>query len=186
MGLSENKMECLIGMQFDDFVMVAADQTNARYWCSHLGWSCNWVTLWSGRSWWWRATRTSSSTSQTGFAFSAFWGQSQWFRVKSNTCTIRLVMAVSGESGDTTQFAEYIAKNIALYKMRNGWESSSQSPRFKMHWTVAQGMNWALPQQPTSPGGTLQTISGDHYHQYELSQEIIINVKCLFSHHHPP
>ena len=31
-------------------------------------------------------------------------------------------MAVSGESGDTTQFAEYIAKNIALYKMRNGWE----------------------------------------------------------------
>lgn len=32
----------------------------------------------------------------------------------------RLVMAVSGESGDTKQFAEYIAKNIALYKMRNG------------------------------------------------------------------
>ena len=29
-------------------------------------------------------------------------------------------MAVSGESGDTTQFAEYIAKNIQLYKMRNG------------------------------------------------------------------
>jgi 20S proteasome subunit beta 4 len=29
-------------------------------------------------------------------------------------------MAVSGESGDTKQFAEYIAKNIALYKMRNG------------------------------------------------------------------
>ena len=23
-------MECLIGMAFDDFVMVAADQTNAR------------------------------------------------------------------------------------------------------------------------------------------------------------
>ena len=29
-GFSESKMECLIGMQFDDFVMVAADQTNAR------------------------------------------------------------------------------------------------------------------------------------------------------------
>ena len=24
-------MECLIGMAFDDFVMVAADQTNARW-----------------------------------------------------------------------------------------------------------------------------------------------------------
>lgn len=33
-------------------------------------------------------------------------------------------MAVSGESGDTTQFAEYIAKNIQLYKMRNTYELS--------------------------------------------------------------
>jgi 20S proteasome subunit beta 4 len=29
-------------------------------------------------------------------------------------------MATSGESGDTHQFGEYIAKNIQLYKMRNG------------------------------------------------------------------
>ncbi|KAJ8940126.1 hypothetical protein NQ314_010835 [Rhamnusium bicolor] len=29
-----------------------------------------------------------------------------------------------GESGDTTQFAEYIAKNIQLYKMRNTYELS--------------------------------------------------------------
>ena len=36
----------------------------------------------------------------------------------------KLVMAVSGESGDTTQFAEYIHKNIQLYKMRNGYELS--------------------------------------------------------------
>lgn len=34
----------------------------------------------------------------------------------------RLVMGVIGDSGDTTQFAEYIAKNIQLYKMRNGYE----------------------------------------------------------------
>lgn len=31
-------------------------------------------------------------------------------------------MGVIGDSGDTTQFAEYIAKNIQLYKMRNGYE----------------------------------------------------------------
>ena len=36
----------------------------------------------------------------------------------------KLVMAVSGESGDTNQFAEYIQKNIQLYKMRNGYELS--------------------------------------------------------------
>ena len=31
-----------------------------------------------------------------------------------------ILMLVSGESGDTVQFAEYISKNIQLYKMRNG------------------------------------------------------------------
>jgi 20S proteasome alpha/beta subunit len=29
-------------------------------------------------------------------------------------------MLTTGESGDTAQFAEYIEKNVQLYKMRNG------------------------------------------------------------------
>ncbi|XP_060071050.1 proteasome subunit beta type-2-like [Ylistrum balloti] len=36
----------------------------------------------------------------------------------------KIVMSISGESGDTVQFAEYISKNIQLYKMRNGYELS--------------------------------------------------------------
>ncbi|XP_067003302.1 proteasome subunit beta type-2 [Anabrus simplex] len=36
----------------------------------------------------------------------------------------RLIMGVCGEAGDTTQYAEYIAKNMQLYKMRNGYELS--------------------------------------------------------------
>jgi len=36
----------------------------------------------------------------------------------------RLLMAISGEGGDTVQFAEYIAKNIQLYRMRNGMLAS--------------------------------------------------------------
>ena len=36
----------------------------------------------------------------------------------------RLLMAVSGESGDTNQFAEFIAKNVQLYKMRNSYQLS--------------------------------------------------------------
>merc|ERR1712098_820801 len=75
--------ECLIGMAFDDFVMVAADQTNAR-------------SIMVMKS-----------------------DQNKFFNLSD-----RLVMAVSGESGDTNQFAEYIAKNIQLYKMRNGYELS--------------------------------------------------------------
>lgn len=35
-----------------------------------------------------------------------------------------MAMGIIGESGDTTQFAEYIAKNIQLYKMRHGYELS--------------------------------------------------------------
>ena len=76
-------MECLIGMAFDDFVMVAADQTNAR-------------------------------------SFMVMKSDQDKFCQLSD----KLVMAVSGESGDTNQFAEYIQKNIQLYKMRNGYELS--------------------------------------------------------------
>ena len=33
-------------------------------------------------------------------------------------------MAVCGDSGDTSQFSEFISKNIQLYKMRNGYALS--------------------------------------------------------------
>jgi len=36
----------------------------------------------------------------------------------------KLLMSVVGDSGDAVQFSEYIAKNIQLYKMRNGYELS--------------------------------------------------------------
>ncbi|CAG0881752.1 unnamed protein product [Cyprideis torosa] len=36
----------------------------------------------------------------------------------------KIVMAVCGEAGDTTQFSEYAAKNIQLYKIRHGYELS--------------------------------------------------------------
>jgi len=38
-----------------------------------------------------------------------------------------ILMAITGETGDTTQFAEYIAKSIQLYKMRNGYDLSPSS-----------------------------------------------------------
>ena len=41
-------------------------------------------------------------------------------------------MAISGEQGDTIQFAEYIAKNVQLYKMRNNYELS---PKEASHFT---------------------------------------------------
>lgn len=47
----------------------------------------------------------------------------------------KLLMAVTGESGDTTQFAEYIAKNVQLYKMKNDYELS---PKAAAHFTRKQ------------------------------------------------
>ena len=41
---------------------------------------------------------------------------------KQYTLSSKLVMAIVGESGDTTNFAQYIEKNIQLYKMRNSYE----------------------------------------------------------------
>jgi len=48
--------------------------------------------------------------------------ESKIFKISS-----QVVMAVSGESGDTNQFAEYISKNMQLYKMRNSYELSPAS-----------------------------------------------------------
>ena len=46
----------------------------------------------------------------------------------------KLLMLVSGESGDTVQFAEYISKNIQLYKMRNG-----RYRKTRLHFTCVSG-----------------------------------------------
>ncbi|XP_076292063.1 proteasome subunit beta type-2-like [Lasioglossum baleicum] len=79
-------MECLIGIKFKDFVLVAADMTTAH------------------------SILVMKSDEQ-----------------KIHKISEKLVMAVSGESGDKTQFSQYIAKNIQLYKMRNGYELSPQA-----------------------------------------------------------
>lgn len=76
-------MECLIGIQGKDFVLVAADTVSAR---------------------------SIVSMKQD---------YDKMFKLNNN-----LLMLVTGESGDTVQFAEYIGKNIQLYKMRNGYELS--------------------------------------------------------------
>ncbi|XP_035233111.1 proteasome subunit beta type-2-like [Stegodyphus dumicola] len=76
-------MECLIGIAFKDFVIVAADMNVAH----------NIVLV-----------RKDDD--------------------KMYKLSDHLLMLVSGEAGDTIQFAEFIAKNIQLYKMRNGYELS--------------------------------------------------------------
>uniref|UniRef100_A0A1B6E889 Proteasome subunit beta n=1 Tax=Clastoptera arizonana TaxID=38151 RepID=A0A1B6E889_9HEMI len=84
-------MECLLGLAFKDFVLIAADMTCA-----------NSVIVMKDDA-------------------------DKLHKISDN-----LVMAICGESGDTTQFAEYIAKNVQLYKMRNGY---GLSPKATAHYT---------------------------------------------------
>lgn len=76
-------MECLIGIQGKDFVIVAADTVSMR----------------------------------------SIVSMKQDYD-KMHKLNDNLLMLVTGEPGDTVQFAEYIGKNIQLYKMRNGYELS--------------------------------------------------------------
>ncbi|EDW28746.1 GL19338 [Drosophila persimilis] len=51
---------------------------------------------------------------------------------KIHKASDNLLISTTGESGDTEQFTEFISKNIALYKMRNGYDLS---PRAAAHFT---------------------------------------------------
>lgn len=79
-------MECLIGIQGKDFVMLASDTVSAR-----------------------SIVKMKND-------------QDKMFKLSDS-----LLLAVAGEPGDTVQFAEYISKNIQLYKMRNGYELSASA-----------------------------------------------------------
>ncbi|EEC10119.1 20S proteasome, regulatory subunit beta, putative [Ixodes scapularis] len=72
-------MECLMGVVFKDFALLAADKTS-------------------------------------GYSIIVLKHDED----KIHKLSDNLLMAVCGEAGDTVQFAEFIAKNIQLYKMRNG------------------------------------------------------------------
>ena len=52
--------------------------------------------------------------------------QDKMFKLSS-----KLLMLVTGEAGDTVQFAEYMEKNIQLYKMKNG-----EFPKFVFYYSI--------------------------------------------------
>lgn len=58
-----------------------------------------------------------------------------------------LMMGVIGEPGDTVQFAEFIEKNIQLYKMRNGFELAPASAANFIQRNVADSLRSRSPYQ---------------------------------------
>lgn len=51
-----------------------------------------------------------------------------------------LLMTICGDSGDASQFSEYIAKNIALYRMRNGYSLSPSAAANFTRRTLAEAL----------------------------------------------
>jgi len=56
-------------------------------------------------------------------------------------------MTVTGESGDTNNFAQYVQKNIQLYKMRNGYELTPHSGANYVRKTLADFLRSRTPYQ---------------------------------------
>lgn len=164
-------MECLIGIQFRDFVLVAADMTTAQ-------------------------------------SIMVMKNDEHKIHKMSN----KIVMAVTGESGDTTQFAEYIGKNIQLYKMRNGYELSPKAAAYFTRKNLADYLRSRTPyfvnllmagyDEHTGPelyfidylascvkvpyaahgyGGFFSVSILDRYHRYDATEEEAYEImrKCV-------
>lgn len=120
-------MEFLIGIQGKDFVLVASDTSSAR----------SILSMKQGMN---TGTKTefllfNNLISKLKFCYVVM-KEKKYIYIympcftssigfptdtdKMHRMTDNLIMLVSGESGDTVQFAEFISKNIQLYKMRNG------------------------------------------------------------------
>jgi 20S proteasome subunit beta 4 len=73
-------MNCLIGVAFNDFTVLASEMNAA-------------MSIVLMKDW-----------------------EDKMFKLDDH-----LLMGVCGEHGDSVHFAEYIAKNLTLYRMRNGY-----------------------------------------------------------------
>ena len=59
----------------------------------------------------------------------------------------RLLLAVSGEAGDTMQFAELMQKNVQLYRIRNGFPLSPESAAHFVRRNLADSLRSRSPYQ---------------------------------------
>lgn len=77
-------------------------------------------------------------------------------------------MGVNGDNGDTSQFAQFVAKNVQLYKMRNGYELDVAAAVHFTRRTLADGMRAA----------TVIICSGNLSNRYSYFDEANTVWKC--------
>lgn len=74
--------------------------------------------------------------------------------------TDRTVLAVCGEGGDADQFAEYIQKNIKLYKMRNSYDLTTTAAANFTRRQVADFLRSRTPYQVNSLIAGFEDVAG--------------------------
>ena len=99
-------MECVIGITGKDFVLLASDCIQAH----------SIVVMKHGTFYfYWPFKKPLFNHEIIDFVLIDFIDDDKMFKLNS-----RSAMLVTGEPGDKVQFAEYIQRNLQLYKMING------------------------------------------------------------------
>lgn len=68
-------------------------------------------------------------------------------QVKMFNLSDKLLMSVCGAQGDTVQFAEFICKNVQLYKMRNGYNLGTHAAAHFTRRNMAESLRSRSPYQ---------------------------------------
>ena len=123
-GVMAGGMECLIGIKFDSFVILAHDNS-------------------AGRS-----------------VLMMKQDQNKLVRLGD-----QLGVVVCGEAGDTGYFSEYIQKNVALYRMRNGYPLS---PAAAAHFTRLELAESIRSRSPQAVNLLMGGCEGGRAHLYYL------------------
>lgn len=106
-------METVIGIKFNDFVLIATDMTAAH----------SIMVMKDGEE-------TFAKRNKTLFVLKIVLNKIvnvifiYTDEDKTYNITDNVVMGVTGEAGDVPRFAEYITQNVKLYRMRNGYDLS--------------------------------------------------------------
>lgn len=98
-------METVIGIKFNDFVLIATDMTAAH----------SIMVMKDGET---LLRKLALLLTFTHFIILRA-DEDKTYNITNN-----VVMGVTGEAGDVPRFAEFITQNVKLYRMRNGYDLS--------------------------------------------------------------
>jgi len=111
-------METVIGIKFNDFVLIATDMTAAHSIMVMKDGNTIYLIKLFFKVFYLYIFPTFTFTPLKTKSF-CYVDEDKTYNITNN-----VVMGVTGEAGDVPRFAEYITQNVKLYRMRNGYDLS--------------------------------------------------------------